>query len=364
MQELIPYYVFFAFLFLLYSNMKVSASRELMQKTVRVQYLFVVMGALWLLIGMRNVLYGRDTLGYVTSFMYATSFKWSESVEPGFHLLEFIIRSLTDNYHIFLMVISLSTVVAMYQIMKRYFSDSYEIIAAICIYVLLGILAFNMAALRQTIAVSIGIWAFMYAADGKWKHFLACVALAYTFHNSSFVLLALYPLRYLDTIRYGFIGVAAAFILGVMAPDVVIPFLQANLPVEDRFAGYGIIYESSQNYTGFVLQLILVMIAYIRRDHIRLEQKTKNMFFNAAYIGLAIQSLTGALAELYRVSFYFCIFDIILIPLALMTFRGAYARPIRIYFIIGALFYIFVLSGGGVLPLKQTYQINTSYVPS
>jgi len=358
MQELLPYYIFFAFLFLLYSNMKVSASRELMQKTVCVRYLFVVMGALWLLIGMRNVLYGRDTLGYVMSFMYNTDVKWSESVEPGFSLLEYLVRSLTDNYHIFLMVTSLSTVIAMYQIMKRYFSDSFEIIAAICIYVLLGILAFNMAALRQTIAVSLGIWAFMFAADGKWKHFLVCVALAYTFHNSSFVLLALYPMRYFDTKSYGIIGVAAAFILGVIAPDVVIPFLQANLPVEDRFASYGTIYESSQNYTGFFLQLILVMIAYVRRNYISLDQKTKNMFFNAAYIGLAIQSLTGALAELYRVSFYFCIFDIILIPLALMTFLGANARSIRMCFIIGALFYIFVLSGEGVLPLKQTYQLN------
>lgn len=358
MSDLIPYYIFFAFMFILYNNMKISASKELVQKDVRIRYLYWLMGGLWLLIGMRDILYGRDTLGYVMHFKEAIVPNWSDNVEPGFHLLEYVTRSITDNYHVFLMIASLSTVVAMYKIMKRYFTDSYEIIAAICIYVLLGILAFNMAAMRQTIAVSIGIFAFMYAADGKWKHFLVCVALAYTFHNSSFVLLALYPLRYIDAKRYGIIGVVTIFLLGVVAPGAVTPFLQANLPMEDRFASYGTIYESSQNYTGFFLQLILVMIAYIRRDYIQLEQKTKNMFFNAAYIGLAIQSLTGALAELYRVSFYFCIFDMILIPIALMTFKGAQSRNLRIYFIIGALFYIFVLAGGGVLPLKQAYQIN------
>lgn len=358
MSDLIPYYLFFAFMFILYSGMKVSASKELLQKNIRVRYLYWLMGGLWLLIGMRDILYGRDTLGYVMSFKEAIVSNWRDSAEPGFHLLEYLTRSITDNYHVFLMIASFSSIIAMYKIMKRYFSDSYEIIAAICIYVLLGILAFNMAAMRQTIAVSIGIFAFMYAADGKWKHFLVCVALAYTFHNSSFVLLALYPLRYLDAKRYGIIGVAAVFILGVVAPASVTPFLQAHLPVEDRFAAYGTVYESSQNYTGFFLQLILVLIAYMRRNHIQLDHKTKNMFFNTAYIGLAIQSLTGSLAELYRVSFYFCIFDMVLIPIALMTFKGPKARTMRIGFIIFALFYIFVLSGGGVLPLKQEYNVQ------
>lgn len=361
MWDLLPYYIYFAFIFFLYGNMKTSATRELQQKTVRVQFLFFVMLALWLLIGMRDESYGRDTLSYILSFRDATSFKGGDSVEPGFQLLEYVIRSITDNYHVFLMCSSLVISVSMYKIMKRYFTYSYQIIAAICIYVLLGILAFDMAAIRQAIAVSIGILSFMYASDGKWKQFLICVALAYTFHNSSFVLLALYPLRYLNTKKYGVIGVAVVFLIGFIAPTTVVPFLQTYLPMEDRFAAYGTVYESSQNYTGFFLQLILVVVAYLKRDQIELDQKTKNMFFNAAYIGLAIQSLTGTLAELYRVSFYFCIFDMILIPMALMTFKGPQARTIRICFIMGALFYIFVLSGGGVLPLKQIYNNGWSY---
>lgn len=358
MGDLIPYYLFFSFMFLLYGNMRNRTSMELSTKKSRVTYLYWVMIALWILIGMRDVRYGRDTLGYVINFKEATGFNFQDSVEPGFSILVSSVRAITSNYHVYLMVASLSTVVAMYKIMKRYFSDSYEIIAAICIYTLLGILAFNMAALRQTIAVSCGIFAFMYATENKWKHFLVSVAIAYTFHNSSFILLALYPLQYIDTKGYGLIGVAALFAIGVVAPGIVVPFLQTYLPMEDRFSQYGTIYESTQNYTGFLLQLILVMVAYFRRDYIRLAPKAKNLFFNCAYIGLGVQSLTGSLAELYRVSFYFCIFDIILIPIALMTFKGANTRNIRLFFILGTLFYIFVLSGGGVLPLKQDYVIN------
>ena len=341
-----------------YSSMKNITKLQLAKRNVRVQYLILVMLSLWILIGMRNVLYGRDTLGYVMDFKSSTTLDLSQSVEPGYKMLCFIIRLFTDNYHVYLMVTSLSMIIGMYRILKRYLSNSYEIVAAISIYVLLGILAFNMAAIRQTLALSLALFAFIYADEGKWKRFIFCIGIAFLFHNSSFVLLLLYPLKYIDAKWYGLAGVACLFLVGVVAPGAVIPFLQSHMPIEDRFSQYGTIYESSQNYTGFMLQLILVLIAYVRRDYIRMPVMTKNLFFNVSYIGLAIQSLTISLAELYRLSFYFCVFDIILVPVALSSFTGANAKTIRVCFILGCLFYIFILSGAGVLPLPQSYRIN------
>ena len=357
MFDLLPYYLFLFFMFALYPKMKGRTAIELATKQNRVQYLYYVMFALWILIGMRDVLYGRDTLGYVSHFHESTTF-WKDSVEPGFALLEYLVRSITSNYHVFLMVASVSMIVAMYKLMRRYFSTSYEIIAAICIYILLGLLAFNMAALRQTIALSFGIFAFMCADDGKLKKFLLCVLMAYLFHNSSFVLLILYPLRFINAKQYGLYVSIGFFILGIVYPGSIAPFIQAHLPMEDRFTQYGTIYESSQNYTGFVLQLFLVLIAYVFQKRIDLKQRTQNLLYNSAYIGLAIQSLTGSLAELYRLSFYFCFFDIILVPLALSSIKGKNAETIKGWFIIGCLIYILILSGGGVLPRKENYIIK------
>lgn len=41
--------------------------------------------ALWILVGTRDVLYGRDTLGYVVHFKRVTSFNWDDNVEPFLH---------------------------------------------------------------------------------------------------------------------------------------------------------------------------------------------------------------------------------------------------------------------------------------
>ena len=338
--------------------MKDRTKREFSINKRRVQYLCTVMFALWILIGMRNVLYGRDTLGYVMDFSKATSLQLNDSVEPGYNILIYVVRSLTSNYHVYLMIASISMIGAMYKLMRRYFSSSYEILAAICIYVLLGLLAFNMAALRQSIALSFGIFAFVYSDDGKWKQFLVCVALAYLFHNSAFVLLIIYPLRYLNIKQIGLYIALAFFVLGILYPGSVAPLIQTYIPFEDRFMQYGTIYESSQNYTGFALQFFLILIAYFSQKRLNLKQSSMNLLFNCAYVGLAIQSLTGSLAELYRLSFYFCFFDIILVPLSLSTFKGKYADMLKGLFILGCLFYIFILSGGGVLPLKQSYNLN------
>lgn len=358
MLNQLQYYLFFFVTFVLYCFMKNRTRREFATNNSRVQYLYLVMLALWLLIGMRNVLYGRDTLGYVIEFKQSTSLNLKESVEPGYDLLAYVVRVFTSNYHVYLMIVSLSMVVGMYQIMRKFFSTSYEILAAICVYVLLGLLAFNMAALRQTISLSMGIFAFMYADDGKWKQFLLCVVIAYLFHNSAFVLLIIYPLRFLNVSRLGLYIALAFFTLGVISPGLIAPFIQTYIPLEDRFAQYGTIYESSQNYTGFVLQLILILIAYFSQKRLNLSQTSKNLLFNCAYIGLAVQSLTGSLAELYRLSFYFCCFDIILVPIALSTFKGKYAEMIKWGFIVGCLIYIFILSGAGVLPVKQKYSLE------
>lgn len=358
MLALLKYYIFFIVVFFLHGIMKSRTNHELAIQKSSVQYLNVVMFALWILIGMRNVLYGRDTLGYVIEFNRATSLNLKESVEPGYNLLVYIVRSVTSNYHIYLMIASISTIMAMYRLMRRYFTSSYEIIASICIYVLLGLLAFNMAALRQTIALSFGIFAFMYADDGKWKQFLVCVGVAYLFHNSSIVLLIIYPLRFLNVKRFGLFIALGFFVLGMLYPGLVAPFIQKYLPFEDRFTQYGTTYESSQSYTGFVLQLILILIAYVSQKQMKLSKSSMNLLFNCAYLGLAIQSLTGSLAELYRLSFYFSFFDIILVPIALYSYKGKSADMIRGLFIIGCLIYIFILSGSGVLPVKQNYIIQ------
>lgn len=353
---MLQYYLYFSFIIILLGLIGAKSDYILATKKGRPQYLFWVIFVLWLLIGLRNQLYGRDTLGYVGFFHETIVLDLKDKPEPLHDLFVYLIRAITDNYHIYLLLSAAPICLALYFLFKNYLNKSYEVLAAICIYTVLGIFGFNNAGLRQTIAMSLGIFAFMYADKGKWISSVLCLVTAYLFHNSSFILFLIYPAFFFNPKRYGPIVVLALFLVGAVMPGVVMPFIQTHLPMEDRFSAYEE-FTQLQNYTGFFLQLILVAIAYIQRDRVVLPKKTKNFFMNMAFLGLGLQSLTVTFAEMFRVSYYFCIFDLVLVPLALTSFKGEQGKTIRVAFIIGCLIYIFIISQAATLPLKQNYTI-------
>lgn len=358
------YYLFFALLFIGYFvlggyNSSVAVQHSRQSGKVYLQYLALVSLALWFLIGLRDVLIGRDTLGYVQYFMESTSLSTNElkeNAEPLFQLFTTACRSITDNYHIYLLLASSSMCYALYCLFKKFFNTNYEILAAICIYVLLGILSFNMAGIRQTIAMSFGIFAFLLLNDGKWIKSLLLIGIAYFFHNSSIIYLVMFSFYFINYRKVGVWLLILMIGVSVFASYYISSFLETILTTSDRFAHYDVESEG-QSYVALVLQIILIVVAWRQKDKIGLNEKAKNTLFLMAFVGAAIQSTSGVLFEMFRMSFYFSIFDIVLIPLALSSVKGENASLIRAAFIIGCLLYIFVIAGGdATLPHPQEYQ--------
>lgn len=297
---------------------------------------------------MRDISVGADTWSYVESFHKATVLEFDHvkrQLEALFQVYEYFARCLTANYHIYLLMSSFSICWAFYKMFDRYFKEPYEVLAGICIYVLLGIFAFNEAGIRQTIAMSLGILAFLAIDKGKIIPCIVLIIMATLFHNTALILLLLIPTHYFDLRKISLIGALVIAVIGYFASDSISLFLKLYFTSEERFSGYSL-EDEGQSYTAFFLQLILVVVAYVGRNNILLPQKTKNQLFSIAYIGLGIQSASGVLFEFFRLSFFFSMFDTILIPIALASFNGKSARMIRMVFIVGSLTYIFILSGG------------------
>lgn len=345
------YYVFFILLFLFFIVTQESYKPLSRAKTVFAAITFFM---LWLLIGLRDKTVGIDTIGYVGSFNNATTLLFEtqkKASEPLYQIFEYVVRYFTSNYHIFLLVSSVSMCYALFKVFDRFLKTPYEVMAGFCIYVLMGIMSFNMAGIRQTIAMSLGFLAFIAIDEGKWKKTIIFIIAAYLFHNTAIVLLLILPAYYFNLRKYALYASIIIALLGVVAPSYISTFIGSYLITQERFDGYTLEGEG-QTYVAFALQFILVIVAYIRRREIPLPEKTVNFLFTMAYLGLAIQSTSWALYEMARLSFYFSMFDIVLVPLALTAWKsnnmGNFIRPA---FIFGCLFYIFVLAhGDNVLP--------------
>lgn len=316
-------------------------------------FLILSIGLMWLMIGLRSIDIGYDTRDYVQAFLTANSFSFSDTKEPLFWATTSFIRLFTDNYNIYFLLIQSAYCISLFLLLKRHLATTIESLIAITLIFLLGIYAFSASGLRQTIAIGFVILAFLTAEKEKWFAYALCIAIAFGFHNSSLMMAPMFLLRKVNLNRVAIPMVIAMFIVAQVMPENIVELMYSRDSIlESRYGNYGTIYESKQNYSGFILQLILVIMVFIRRNKINLPSETKNFFFNMAYLGLGFQSMTVVIAEFFRISLYFCIFDIVLVPIALTTFTRN-KKIIYSGFMIGCLIYIFLLAKGNVMPMSN-----------
>lgn len=349
------YYLYFFFLILFCIVLSKTTSIQLQHKSSPVLYLLLVILFMWIIIGCRDITVGSDTPDYVKDFRGMTYNKAiGSSSEVVFALVTYAIRSITDNYHVYFFLMSIIYCSGLYFLLKRYLHKSDEILIAICVLFLFGIYYLSVAAMRQIAAIGFTIYAFMSADKGRWKSFLLLVGIAFCLHNSSLITLLFYPLKRLNLKSFGILIVAGFFILSLVIPKDFMMMLQFAMDSDEiKYSQYGSSNEEGLSLSGFYLQLIPLIFVYLRRNKIPLKEETKNLFLNCAYLGAGFQALTPVVAEFFRVSIYFSIFDIVLIPLALSSLSKPYRVIGKGLFIAGCLVYLFVLSTENVMPIYK-----------
>lgn len=355
------YSVFFVLIIVLSISLK-DVTRHQLANHKRVTYLLLAIGMMWLMMGLRDINVGVDTRSYVNRFKYITLADVKNATEPLYQISTYTVRIFTSNYHIFLIVTTFPLCYALYTLMSRYLKLSSEILIGICVFFVFGIYSFGVSAVRQTIALSIVVLGGIVLDRGKWKRFLVLIAIATGFHNTALIAILLLPLKRFDLKWYGALIVICFFYISLIIPRDFASLLIAASDVEGvKYGNYGTSYESELSLAGFYLQLIPMLLVYIRRNHLLLEQKTQNLFLNSAYIGLGVQTMTTVVAEFYRISFYFCVFDIVLISLALTSLPKQYRTLAKITFVIGCLLYMFFIGQDGVMPLPDKNASNYGY---
>ena len=137
----------------------------------------------------------NDTLAYINHFNNSPTLKGllnSGGLEllgnPAFEIYTAIIRSFTDNYHIYLMLPAVFVQYSFVTTIRRY-SSSFTL--GIGIYICLGTYLFSMAALKQTIAMAILLFAVDALIARKNVRFYLLVFVAFLVHTYALVFLIL-----------------------------------------------------------------------------------------------------------------------------------------------------------------------------
>lgn len=159
-------------------------------------YLILLIVLLALPIGLR-VDY-NDTGAYVHSFLNAPTlsefFSDAENLDfrknPLFELYTVILRGWTDNYHIYFMLPALFITGATVSFLRK-ISDQDTFTLNVYTYFTLGTYLFALAAMKQTIAMAILLYAILALRDKKYVRFVLLTVIAGLFHTYAFLLLML-----------------------------------------------------------------------------------------------------------------------------------------------------------------------------
>lgn len=329
-------------------------------------FLFLAMAFLALIIGCRSVDVGVDTVGYVNDFMFYQHIDYPRVLEimktakePLFILGSYFVSMFTSSSIWFTLFWGTLPCIALYIVLKDELRTARGILVSILIIFALGLFSFFIAGMRQTAAISVTLLAYKCLTTKGVKYklsflispqlilFAVLMVIAYNLHNSSILFLLILPfLKFKIRWWYLPIVVALFFIANYVTVDFLVEL--SALLFEERFGSYGTVYESSQSISAFVIQLLLFCICFFQREKLMAEDERNGYLFNILVIGLVFQALSGMIAEMFRVSFYYSIFACVLVPKAIELYPKNFRDLLYGAFVSLILFYLFFLSGSNL----------------
>lgn len=348
------FYIFFACFPAVFCALRGDVS-QINDKRNRVLSLLIPIVYLTLIMGLKDVSVGTDTARYVRTFVHypniSLEYIFSLDHTQGFYLFNKIMSSVfLSNYRMYLLTIAVFVGISMYCFLVQN-SDDYCMSQIMLLS--LGFTFFFMTGIKQTIAMCILMYAYTAQKKRKYLKFVILTVLAAVFHPTALIFLLIWPAKAVKFRKAIAIIAPMLVALAYVFQTQVFAFLSSIMP-DDLYEAYGTSYISENNMTGLLIQLVIFFVSlfFLWRD---LKTDAEAGHLLAVYaIGMMFQAMTGVMGEFFRVSMYFSILGVLLLPKALSKLgtrnRSVISCCIGLVFVVYFLF--FSSKGSGVLPYK------------
>lgn len=325
------YYIFYIMILVLESCMLFAANFKNQEVLIRKRndrcYVILVTVQFLLLSALRAATVGADTQYYIEYFQTIDdNYTWPQMVsylaggflgerrwfEPLFTLFVKCVHMFTGNPQIFLLVIA---IIIMMPLGKFIYDNSRNVALSFMIYMCLFFQCFGITAVRQSLALSIAVLGgYHFVKEQKiWKFFI-CVLVGMLFHVSAIIILPLYFVYHYKPGK-----VAKAVYIGI----VLLLFMFHDQMIEVISAVTGFAYAGSEGAKAFNMVIIMLAITLFclwKYDKL-IEMRDENKgIMNAVLLGTLILPLSQVDSVYMRLSYFYYMFLMILIPEILLLF--------------------------------------------
>lgn len=243
-----------------------------------------------------------DTSGYREMFMRCPdfftmlitgdfSFLFETREEPGYLLINSIVRIFTDVPELFFLSIAMLALSHYYHSIKDY---AVIPMLSLLLYYTNVFMVKEMAQIRQGVAMAIFIYSLRYVVNNEFKKFLLSVIFASFFHLSILVTLIIYPLRKLKMNYSAGVGVIIVIII-FMLLDVINNFLFVFFrdgPAMQRILVYlNSVYLQNDSLTRFYEYFIVFLFFISLNTVFRSRMKNFDIMMVVFSVGLIFMAM-------------------------------------------------------------------------
>lgn len=261
----------------------------------------------FVLLALRDISVGKDLRTYeiifercrVTSFDNLSQFEW----EFGYIVYTKIVSILLSSYRLYLI---LSALIMLIPIYKLYSVEKKYSYLAILLFVNMPCFLMIFSGLRQAIAISVGIVAYIVLEKRRYILSGILILLAVSFHMSAFVLVLIYPAFFLKIKTKDLIFIVPVIFVIYICRVPIIQFMIRLMP-SHYMEFYGDIEK-----TGAVGMMILFVIFSVFSFVILDENSMSNRDYfmrNVLLIATVFQFFVPIHGLVQRASYYFLIFS-------------------------------------------------------
>lgn len=299
------------------------------------KYIFIVSSILIVLLGLRGLSVGIDTINYNNIFnnikLLSLPQLFELKEEYGYSLLQFLVSKVFGNFQYLLIIVAAFYIgVVSYHIYKY----SENPLLSYLLFVVYGFYSFAMSATRQTIAITLVMVAYEFIKEKKLFKFLVVVLLASSFHITALIFLPSYWFNKFNLNR-------KTILLFVLIGLIVIAIKGELRMLINNFARIEYAAIETGGDRMYIFMLISTCIGIVFRKPFMAKHDNNKYLFYMMLASTIIMPVTQFHPAIMRLYYYYFIFMIIFIPNILRAIKDKGIRVIGTlsYFIIGAILF-------------------------
>lgn len=275
--------------------------------------------------------FGSDYKQYERMFLDLNSRSWkSYDYEIGWVYLN---RYLL-NFRVLLIVTSLFNNFVVYNLVKKFVDKKYYWIALFIYLFNPDIFLVNLSMMRQTVATSFILLAFLFCTHKKYIKSILLLMLAFCFHRTSIICVILYPLWFLIDYKK---NVILLFLTFLVVSLTALNFFENQMQIimsimeTDDYGKYMIEGTSSWGI-GVILKFIITF--FLLYAYVESKNSDKSFFLIIAAFSFIFIPLSNISVMLMRLSMYFVTYYVFAIPIALENCRKLYLKKVLIFIVL------------------------------